>query len=948
MAPKPFGQLLKEEAVVSEHKIEEAYQRQVLFGGRLGTNLLEINAIDELTLLTYLARSSDLPWADRELLSQPDWSLAERVDQALAETLKAIPSHESEHSVYVVVTDRLDAKDEATLREKVGAPIKQYITSEFRFAELMERAYGQATSPRFSALVERFPLAKSPSAKPAGVSTSSALENLDDFDDGWDDLDLDAPEETEEPQESAHGTEIIPEASLEGDDQELHQIIAKTLLQGEQSPALKPKDKASPFGGNTLMAFGKPAISPVKEPTAKPEETPPAREESSPSREAKPHKAEKLKAPPAAAVLVSKKRRKRRKKAQGPQPLPAFIQNLEKIDAAHELVESFALFAASYGRRCSLLEYDDDTLKGMIVAGRRGVIKIPRVKVRLRPGSDLSSVCRGRRYYQGSAHSGEISAFYTQVGIALPEEALVVPISVSQHLEVIALIDNGDKPLVYSPDLIIRGALELSKQLERAHSLNVDSEDEQHLPSVEIAPLDAADEEQRLPSVEIEEISQAEAEEAVLSSVEFEDFDSNDSTEGLNMGAEQAHEEDSTQASPGSTRKERRFPTLQVIALEEIQEELNQESSTAKNAFLSREHTINEAVDLVSLSEDEEQDDQEEGLPELVGSDLIVDPLEEEETLDIIDVEIVPEEPEFDFDKLSNSDLEFWLSNLDARDEEMAAQAREILCSSSEKVRSFLFSHFPGRILIDRYTLGRVLPPASEHSHLLGCLVEMQGIEDLLVTRLRSNSADERFYALLVLFERRISDDTLSEIAKRIFDKDRQIRELSTRIIKKLSRHSIYEQLIARLTTALYQDDERHTELALAALGELREFAAIRPVIDKLSSPSQRIRDAAKHAATLITLNDLGLDTKKWKKWLRHCPETRAGRIAEAMIHKDRQIRAYAAEELSEFPGVMVNFHPDAHRRERVRARQAFLDWVDSHPERANWSAFSTASKVGR
>ena len=32
-------------------------------------------------------------------------------------------------------------------------------------------------------------------------------------------------------------------------------------------------------------------------------------------------------------------------------------------------------------------------------------------------------------------------------------------------------------------------------------------------------------------------------------------------------------------------------------------------------------------------------------------------------------------------------------------------------------------------------------------------------------------------------------------------------------------------------------------------------------------------------------------------------------------------LRQLAADELAEFPGMMINYHPDAHRRERLRAR---------------------------
>ena len=197
-----------------------------------------------------------------------------------------------------------------------------------------------------------------------------------------------------------------------------------------------------------------------------------------------------------------------------------------------------------------------------------------------------------------------------------------------------------------------------------------------------------------------------------------------------------------------------------------------------------------------------------------------------------------------------------------------------------------------------------------------------------------------------MLNERRVADEVVAEMAKRLFDKDHHVRALATRAVRARNRHNIYEQLIARLLEALQGDDERHTELALAALGGLREFAAIHAVLEHLGSALPRVRDAARHAATLITLNDGGTDRKKWDKIVRSCSRERTQILAEAMVHKERQIRVYAAEELTEFPGLMVNYHPDAHKREWAKARDSFLKWVESNPELAGRNPY--ASQFGK
>ncbi|MGZ3439362.1 MAG: hypothetical protein ACXVDD_07590, partial [Polyangia bacterium] len=58
-----LASLLVQDGLVSAKKMAEAFQRQVIYGGTLDTILLEMDVIDEGTLLDALGRSSALPIA---------------------------------------------------------------------------------------------------------------------------------------------------------------------------------------------------------------------------------------------------------------------------------------------------------------------------------------------------------------------------------------------------------------------------------------------------------------------------------------------------------------------------------------------------------------------------------------------------------------------------------------------------------------------------------------------------------------------------------------------------------------------------------------------------------------------------------------------------------------------------------------------------------------------
>src|SRR5262249_61439319 len=58
-----LASLLVQDGLVSPKKMAEAFQRQVIYGGTLDTILLEMDVVDEGTLLDALGRASALPIA---------------------------------------------------------------------------------------------------------------------------------------------------------------------------------------------------------------------------------------------------------------------------------------------------------------------------------------------------------------------------------------------------------------------------------------------------------------------------------------------------------------------------------------------------------------------------------------------------------------------------------------------------------------------------------------------------------------------------------------------------------------------------------------------------------------------------------------------------------------------------------------------------------------------
>ena len=82
-----------------------------------------------------------------------------------------------------------------------------------------------------------------------------------------------------------------------------------------------------------------------------------------------------------------------------------------------------------------------------------------------------------------------------------------------------------------------------------------------------------------------------------------------------------------------------------------------------------------------------------------------------------------------------------------------------------------------------------------------------------------------------------------------------------------------------------------------------------------------------------IALVDHGMSEARWRVWLEDAPRSRATWLADAMVSKSADIRAMAAQELQEIPGLLINYQIDSRKGDLQRARSSFLDWVKGRSE---------------
>ncbi len=147
-----LGTLLLRNAAIGLSQLESALRNQVLYGGRLGTNLVELGFIDLELLSSYLAELSGFPIATPTLLEEIDRSLVEKLGADTAHRLRAIPlGYVGEHkdTVAVAVVEPTNADVLEELSQKFARPLTPYVVPELRALYYLEKHFGLPRRARF-------------------------------------------------------------------------------------------------------------------------------------------------------------------------------------------------------------------------------------------------------------------------------------------------------------------------------------------------------------------------------------------------------------------------------------------------------------------------------------------------------------------------------------------------------------------------------------------------------------------------------------------------------------------------------------------------------------------------------------------------------------------------------------------------------------------------------
>ena len=150
-----LSSLIVQRDVATMRQVEEALARQVIYGGDLVTNLLEVARVDEAILTPLLAESMHLSAAPSGELPPPPESVRALISAELAVQRSLVPLEASNDRLVLAVVEPLPAEVRDQLSQAIGLRIDEVAAPAVRVWQAVARAYGVQLERRMQRLIGR-------------------------------------------------------------------------------------------------------------------------------------------------------------------------------------------------------------------------------------------------------------------------------------------------------------------------------------------------------------------------------------------------------------------------------------------------------------------------------------------------------------------------------------------------------------------------------------------------------------------------------------------------------------------------------------------------------------------------------------------------------------------------------------------------------------------------
>jgi hypothetical protein len=144
-----IGELLLKEGILSRQQLEEALNAQLIYGGKLGTNLVEHGFVTEEFLTSFLSKQCNVPAVGIEKLENIPSEVIKSITRDLAERHKVIPFRKDKRRLDVALVDPTNLKAIDEVAFKTGLLTRPHVAPEVTILRCLERYYHIPTRRRY-------------------------------------------------------------------------------------------------------------------------------------------------------------------------------------------------------------------------------------------------------------------------------------------------------------------------------------------------------------------------------------------------------------------------------------------------------------------------------------------------------------------------------------------------------------------------------------------------------------------------------------------------------------------------------------------------------------------------------------------------------------------------------------------------------------------------------
>ena len=406
MAEK-IGELLVKEGFITQSELEEALRSQVIYGGKLGTNLIEMGLLSEEDFGRVLSRMLKVPYFSANDLRDIPQAVIESLPAELAAKYKVIPLRLENRRLTLVMTDPSDLRTLDEISFRTGMLIRPAISSEMGMVHALEKYYDVPREIRYISLSRNVPMRQKAAAMPVDPPAPPAA------------VPIQAPSRT-----AATAAAVAP---------------AKPVMPPSSPPTAKPIAPAAPAA---VTVEKKPA--PVTSPVAAPSATAPAKPVPAPSVllmssvEAAPE-------PPPIDIFASVS------PAEGiaPVTLETVAQRLvESVDREDIADAAISWLGGQFHRSALFLVRGEFATGWHAVSGGNAVCNFDRLRIPLTEPSALKTVADSRSPILGPLQRTPYNSMLLQeLGGVIPKTALLLPLLMLGRITAILYLDGPDNLL---------------------------------------------------------------------------------------------------------------------------------------------------------------------------------------------------------------------------------------------------------------------------------------------------------------------------------------------------------------------------------------------------------------------------------------------------------------------------------------------------------------------